>query len=581
MTPSTLVALAAALAGCQPEASPRAAPPAAGPPPARFAVRFVDVAAEVGLDALHVNGFSEARFFPETMGGGGLLWDYDRDGWLDVYLVNGRPLSPDADADAPPVGNRLFRGLGDGTFAEATSAAGVGHRGYGNGCVAGDLDGDGDDELYVTNYGGDMLFRNDAGAFRDVTSAAGLGDPGWGTGCAVLDHDLDGDLDLYVARYVDYELADAGTATVPYLSRSEGAGPGGPKGYPHPDNFDGLGDLLLRNDGGPGPAFTDVSAAAGVHLAGGKGLGVVTGDVDGDGWTDLYVANDATPNFLFINRRDGTFEERGALSGVAYGESGLPEAGMGVDAADYDGDGRLDLTVTNFQGEPNSLFRNQGDGSYFLPQAYASGTGAVTVPALAFGTNWVDVDGDGRLDLFAANGHVLDNVRAFDRSTTYRQRNFLFHNRGPGAYGNTLFADVTAIAGPGLAQERVSRGSAAGDLDNDGDADLLVINLGDRVSVLRNEGGNGNGWLSVRLRRASSGSGEGARLRLHSPSGTQSREVSSGRSYLSQSDPRVLFGLGPDSRVDSLEIWWPGGAREVYRDLEAGRFLDLVEGGAR
>ena len=566
----------AALSGCGPEPPGDVGGPAEASPSAVFAVRFVDVAAEVGLDAVHVNGLSEQRHFPETMSGGVMLWDYDRDGRLDVYLVNGRPLA--AAADQAGAGNRLFRGRRDGTFEETTARTGAGDDGYGNGCVAGDLDGDGDDDLYVTNYGPDVLLRNDAGSFRDATAAAGLGDRGWGTGCAVLDHDLDGDLDLYVARYVDYELADAGSETIPYLSRSEGAGPGGPKGYPHPDNFEGLGDLLLRNDGGPGPVFTDVSAGAGVHLASGKGLGVVTGDVDGDGWTDLYVANDATPNFLFINGADGTFAERGVRSGVAYGESGLPEAGMGVDAADYDGDGRLDLTVTNFQGEPNSLFRNQGDGSFFLPQAFSSGTGAVTVPALGFGTNLVDVDGDGRLDLFAANGHVLDNVRAFDRSTTYGQRNLLFHNRGPGAWGNTLFADVTSLAGPGLAQERVSRGSAAGDLDNDGDPDLLVVNLGDTLSVLRNEGGNRGGWLSVRLRRATTGSGEGTRLRLHSASGTQWREVGSGRSYLSQSDPRVLFGLGPHDRADSLEVWWPGGAREVYRDLPAGRFLDLAEG---
>ena len=566
----------AALSGCGPDLPDDAGEGTEASPSALFGVRFVDVAAEVGLDAVHVNGFSEQRHFPETMSGGVMLWDYDGDGRLDVYLVNGRPLAPAADQAA--AGNRLFRGRRDGTFEETTARTGAGHDGYGNGCVAGDLDGDGDDDLYVTNYGPDALFRNDAGSFRDATAAAGLGDRGWGTGCAVLDHDLDGDLDLYVARYVDYELADAGTETIPYLSRSEGAGPGGPKGYPHPDNFEGLGDLLLRNDGGPGPVFTDVSAEAGVHLASGKGLGVVTGDVDGDGWTDLYVANDATPNFLFINGADGTFSERGVGSGVAYGESGLPEAGMGVDAADFDGDGRLDLTVTNFQGEPNSLFRNQGDGSFFLPQAFSSGTGAFTVPALGFGTNLVDVDGDGRLDLFAANGHVLDNVRAFDRSTTYGQRNLLFHNRGPGPYGNTLFADVTTLAGPGLAQKRVSRGSAAGDLDNDGDPDLLVVNLGDTLSVLRNEGGRRGGWLSVRLRRATTGSGEGARLRLHSASGTQWREVSSGRSYLSQSDPRVLFGLGPHDRADSLEVWWPGGAREVYRDLPAGRFLELAEG---
>ena len=563
----------AALSGCDPDPPRGAADPApgGGRPPADFPVRFVDAAAEVGLDAVHVNGFSDDRHFPETMGGGAMLWDYDRDGRLDVYLVNGRPLAPDA--EEPAAGNRLFRGRRDGTFEETTALTGTGHEGYGNGCVAGDLDGDGDDDLYVTNYGPDALLRNDAGAFRDATAAAGLGDRGWGTGCAVLDHDLDGDLDLYVARYVDYDLADAETETIPYLSGSEAAGVGGPKGYPHPDNFDGLGDLLLRNDGGPASSFADISAAAGVHLPAGKGLGVVTGDFDGDGWTDLYVANDATPNFLFINRGDGTFAERGLGSGVAYGESGLPEAGMGVDAADYDGDGRLDLTVTNFQGEPNSLFRNQGDGSFFLPRAYASGTGALTVPALGFGTNFVDVDGDGRLDLFVANGHVLDNVRAFDQSTTYGQRNFLFHNRGRGPCGNTLFADVTSVAGPGFAQERASRGSAAGDLDNDGDPDLLVVNLGERLSVLRNEGRRRGGWLSVRLRRASAGRGEGARLRLHSASGTQWREVASGRSYLSQSDPRVLFGLGPDDRADSMEVWWPGGAREAWHDLPGGRFI--------
>ena len=317
---------------------------------------------------------------------------------------------------------------------------------------------------------------------------------------------------------------------------------------------------------------------AGVYNGKGKGLGVVFGDCNGDGWPDLYVANDLVRNFLFVNNGDGTFEEVALRAGTSFGQDGKVEAGMGADFGDYDNDGDLDITVTNFQKEPNSLYRNEGNG-FFANETFASGIGLISLPPLGFGTGFFDYDNDGLLDLFVANGHVLDNVELFDRSTTYPQANQLLRNLGLGRYGKFTFADVTAASGPGMQLVQPSRGSATGDYDNDGDLDLLVINLGETAVLLRNDGGNRDNWISIEAEGvASSRDGIGARVRVVSGNLAQTREVRGSRSYLSQSDLRVHFGLGERTLVDSILISWPAGGNDLVTGVRANQFLLVREG---
>ncbi|MDE2811142.1 MAG: CRTAC1 family protein, partial [Gemmatimonadota bacterium] len=498
------------------------------------------------------------------MGGGGAFFDYDGDGDLDVYAVNGAFIAADPQ-DADPV-NSLFRNDGQ-RFVPV--AAGVAHPGVGMGVAAADYDSDGDLDLYLTNFGPNALFRNDDGHFAEIGRQTGVADARWGTSCAFADYDRDGDLDLYVANYVAYDPTAARADQVPYMAGYASYGGQAPVGYPHPDNFQGQADLLYRNDSKG--HFVDVSAGAGIADASGKGLGVVFGDYDSDGWPDIYVANDAVRNFLYHNNQDGTFTERAGLSGVAYGQDGQMEAGMGVDWGDYNSDGVLDLTVTNFQAEPNSLYR--GEGGFFSVATFAAGTGLPSLPFLGFGTQFFDPDLDGDLDLFAANGHVLDNVRDIDQSTSYGQRNLLFRNdRG-------RFAEISAAAGPGFSLERVSRGSATGDYDGDGDPDILVFNLGQPLSLLRNDQGDANHWITIRLAGASGNpNGIGARLTATSSDLVQTRELRGSRSYLSQSQLRICLGLGKRSQLDALAVRWPSGRTERFGPFAANQAISLVEG---
>ena len=527
-------------------------------------LRFVEVAAVVGLTYRHENGRSPQRYFPETMGGGGAFFDYDGDGDLDVYAVNGAFIAADPQ-DAAPV-NTLFRNDSQHFVAVA---AGVGHRGVGMGVAAADYDSDGDLDLYLTNFGPNALFRNDDGHFAEIGRQTGVADVRWGTSCAAADYDRDGDLDLYVANYVAYDPGAAHADQVPYMAGYESYGGQAPVGYPHPDNFRGQADLLFRNDGAG--HFVDVSADAGIADASGKGLGVAFGDYDNDGWPDIYVANDAVRNFLYHNRRDGTFAERAGLTGVAYGQDGQMEAGMGVDWGDYNGDGVLDLTVTNFQAEPNALYR--GEGGFFSVATFAAGMGLPSLPFLGFGTQFFDPDLDGDLDLFAANGHVLDNVSAIDQSTSYGQRNLLFRNDGD------RFAEVSAASGPGFSLARVSRGSATGDYDGDGDPDLLVFNSGQPLSLLRNDQGAANNSLTIRLVGTSGNpNGIGARLTAQSGDWVQTRELRGSRSYLSQSQLRICLGLGKRPQLDALVVRWPSGRVERFGPFAANQAIALVEG---
>ena len=582
------LALAALLCACQRAEDPAPAPLRVSPADEKTQIAiatvaspllFVDVANAVGLDWQHENGHSLHRHFPETMGGGGALCDFDGDGDLDIYAVNGAFI--DTARSSPNPVNALFRN--DGAHFNRLDA-GVEHPGVGMGVAAADYDGDGDLDLYLTNYGANELFRNDGARFATVGAQYAVDDPRWGTSCAFADYDRDGDLDLYVANYVAYDPQVETGNQIPYMAEYESYGAQSPPGYPHPDNFPGQADLLYRNDREWG--FSDVSASALIADDSGKGLGVAVADYDEDGWPDIYVANDAVRNFLYCNQANGTFAERASTMGVAYGQDGQMEAGMGVDWGDYDSDGILDLTVTNFQAEPNALYR--GERTFFSIATYTAGIGLPSLPLLGFGTQFFDGDLDGDLDLFVANGHVLDNVELIDQSTSYGQRNLLFRN------DEGRFSDISAQAGTAFDRLGVSRGSAAGDYDLDGDTDLLVFNSGQRLSLLRNDHGRVNRWITVRLQgNQGNPNGIGARLIAYSGiSGTdrtdhaigaeaalrQTREIRGSRSYLSQSPLSVSFGLGTFNRLDRLEVRWPSGRTEQFGPFAAQQFLTLVEG---
>lgn len=531
----------------------RPAQPAAGAPQ----VQFADVTREAGLAFRHTNGASRDKHIVETMGSGGLFFDYDNDGWLDVLLVDGGSV---ADAQvAAGARHRLFRNRRNGTFEDVTASARITHRGFGMGACAGDYDNDGWTDLHVTGPGANTLYRNTGqGSFADVTRAAGIAAAGLSTSCTFADIDLDGDLDLFVVQYVDLSAGEV------YCGDNR------VRAYCRPDVYRGLPNVLYRNDGDG--RFTDATRQAGLYTTAGKGLGVVAGDYDDDGRPDLFVANDLVPNFLYHNEGRGTFREVGLLAGVAVASDGKARAGMGTDFGDYDGDGRLDLVVTNFEFETHNLFRNLGDG-LFADATAASGMGVATLSFLGFGTVFLDYDNDGDLDVATANGHVLDNATHFGANSTTAQRNLLLRNDGG------RFREVGRTSGAGLALIKVSRALAAGDIDNDGDLDLLVTNNGDSVDLLRNEGRQPNASMLVRLvGKQGNRDAIGARLRLTAGSQAQVREVKTGSSYLSQSDLRQHFGLGRATRADRLEIRWPGGGTEVLLNVAANAIITVVEG---
>ena len=538
------------------------------------AERFVDVTEEAGIHFQHIHGGGEGgkKYYIETMGSGVAFFDYDGDGYLDIYAVNGQFLD---DTMTAPATNELYRNNQDGTFTDVTSATGAGDEGYGMGVTAGDYDNDGDQDLYITNFGANVLYRNDGGGFfANATRAAGVGDERWGVGCAFLDYDNDGDLDLYVANYLTYELADAERRLKPYLAR--GIGEQALMGYPHPDNFRGVPDVLYRNDGDG--RFVDVTEESGVFNADGKGMGMVCGDYDDDGDTDLFVANDQTENFLYQNNGNGTFTEVGLLAGVAYDRDGRTQSGMGSDFGDYDNDGDLDLFMTDYQAETNALYQNEGNG-FFTDRAFAAGLALPSLPYVSWGNLIFDYDNDGFKDLFVVNGHVLDNVELFDSSSRYYQPNQLFRNAGPDESGNWRFIDVSAVSGAALLEEKPSRGLAWGDYDNDGDGDVFVLNSNLPATLLRNEGGNANHWLMVKtVGRKSNRDGIGARVRVKAGELIQIAEVRSGSSYLSQNDRRLSFGLGRREKVDRVEIRWPAGGVDVLVEVRVDQLLIVEEG---
>jgi hypothetical protein len=523
--------------------------------------QFVDIARQAGVAFHHTNGASAEKHLVETMGSGAVFFDYDGDGWVDLFLVDsGSIADPAVDRRAR---HRLYHNRGNGTFEDVTERSGIQHHGYGMGACAGDYDGDGRPDLYITNFGPNALYHNNGdGTFTDVTATARVGDSRWSTGCAFADLDRDGDLDLWVVNYVDADRAHS-----PFCGNARL----GTRFYCHPLNYNPLPNTVYRNDGGG--VFTDVSAASGVGALRANGLGVVIADYDNDGWPDVFVANDEMPNFLFHNSGQMRFTETGLASGIAVGADGKARAGMGIDVGDYDGDGRLDLVITNLEFEMHTLHRGLERG-LFGYTTLESGIGFPTLPFVGFGVAFLDFDNDTQLDIAVANGNILDNAAQLRTGATYMQRKLLFRNTT-----SRRFAEVGRTSGPAFAAERVSRGLAVGDIDNDGDLDLLVSNNGQDAELLRNDGGNRANALLVRLHGAGANTDAiGARIRLTVGSRTQIRDVKAGSSYLSQNDLRAHFGLGTAPRADRLEVVWPSGRMESVANVAANQIVTIAEG---
>ena len=520
--------------------------------------KFVDATAAVGIHFAHVNGGSGRSYYVEIYGSGAAFVDYDSDGDEDLYLVNGAVLPGFLERRVPQ--NALYRNRGNGKFEEITAQAGVGDAGYGMGVCAGDYNNDGHVDLYVTNFGANVLYRNGGdGSFVDATETADIGDERLSMSAAFADIDNEGDLDLYVSNNTDFTLEN-----------HKECRHGSIRVYCGPGQYKGASGILYRNEGDE--TFADVTEEMGVYNDRCRQLGVVFGDYDEDGDADLFVANDKTPNFLFRNEGGTRFSNIGLTSGVAFSPDGKPEAGMGTDFGDYDRDGLLDIVVCNFQWEHCRLLKNER-GDVFKDRIHESKLDEPTFSTLTFGTDFLDYDNDGYLDLFLANGHIEPNIEIIDRAgPSYAQRDQLFHNNGDGT-----FSDVSSDS-PGLANAWVGRGSATADYDNDGDLDLFVANNNQRGLLLRNDGGNRQHWLSVRtVGTHSNRNGIGARIRVVAGQLQQVEEVRSGSSYLSQNALRVHFGLGAHTRVDRVEIRWPSGVEQVLEDVAVDQFLTIQE----
>jgi enediyne biosynthesis protein E4 len=525
------------------------------------AVRFTDVTGQAGITFKHVSS-PDKRYIVESMSGGVALFDYDNDGWLDIYLVNA--LTMDLLKSPAKPQSALYRNAGNGTFTNVTQKAGVGDTGWGMGVCVGDYNNDGWDDLYVTCLGPDHLYKNNGdGSFTDATKVAGVSDPRWSTGSAFVDYDNDGHLDLFVSNYVHFDINNLSSNDRPCLYRGMEVQCG-------PRGLRGAGDTLYHNNGNG--TFTDVSVKAGVSDPNGYyGMGVVCSDFDSDGFVDIFVANDATPNFLYRNKGDGTFKDIGFISGTAVNENGGEQACMGVTVGDYDRDGKLDIFATNFSQEYNVLYRGQGP-NLFTDASHAAGF--LNQPYVSWGTKFFDYDNDGLLDLFVANGHVYPQVDKANLDAGYRQRKMLHKNNR-----NGTFSEVAAQAGDALMEKRVSRGAAFGDIDNDGDIDLIVNDLDGAPSLLRNDGGNANNCVLIKtVGVRSNRDGIGARVKVVSRDLTQIDEVRSGASYISHNDLRLHFGLEKRAKVDLIEIRWPSGAVDKIENAGINRLLVVKEG---
>jgi hypothetical protein len=527
---------------------------------ARAGIVFTDVTKETGITFRHTDGSGGKFYIMETISAGLALFDYDNDGDIDIYFLNGAALKG-TKFKVPPK-NALYRNEGGWKFVDVTQASGTGDTGFGLGIAVGDYDNDGDPDIYLNNHGPNVLYRNNGdGTFTDVAKSAGVENGSKvGAGACFLDMDKDGDLDLYVSNYVEfsYETHTARTAA-------------GFKTYPGPLSYTPTSDNLYRNNGDG--TFTDVSGKSGVKQHLGTGMGMICSDYDNDGDTDIYVANDVMGNFLFQNDGTGKFEEVGLMSGVSYDLHGERQGSMGVEVGDYDNDGLFDFYATSFRGEQATLYRNLGDGM-FEDVSRSSGAGKGTLPGVTWGAGLVDFDNDGDRDIFVASGHLGRNVSLFDDSLTYFQSNIFLMNTGDGK-----FVDMSEQCGEGMNVKLSSRGAGFDDLDNDGDVDVVILNTRREPTILKNDSHPKGHWLQVRLRGVKTNrDGVGARVTVAAGDLTLIDEVHSGRGYQSHYGTHLHFGLGKRDHVESIEVRWIGGGTDIFRNITADQLVELVEG---
>ena len=532
-------------------------------PAAATPVTFVEVPpSQSKITWVHDNGRSEMRHLPETCGGGGLFFDYDNDGWMDIYLVNSGP--SDFYTPKTPIKNALYHNNGDGTFTDVTDKAGVGcgqMGDFGMGAAAADFDGDGHQDLYVTNYGANVLFHNNGnGTFTNVTDKAGVAAPNWSTNATWFDYDNDNKLDLFVSSFVQY----SGTGTIFCGDNRIGR-----RYYCVPRVFKPRSSYLFHNDGGG--KFLDVSKESGIAAAQGKSFGAVATDVNNDGLMDLFVANDTLPNFLFVNKGKGKFEEVGLMAGVAYSDSGAPRSGMGVDAADFDNDGWQDLFVANIDQELFSLYQNQKDLTFIDKPGEI---GQATRLLSGWGLRFFDYDNDGDPDLILANGHPDDMVEIQSLKVKYKEPLLMFENV------NGQFKNVSTVSGPVFSKDFPARGLSVGDYDNDGDLDVLIINNGAAPILLRNEGGNRNNWAGLQLVATRSNPAAAGAIITWEAGGVKYRRLkTAGGCFLSSHDPREILGIGTATKIDSIEIKWPSGRVDKITNPPLRKYIKVVEGG--
>jgi enediyne biosynthesis protein E4 len=532
-------------------------------------VQFVDSTLSARIDFKQENSATSNKYLVETMGGGVALFDYDNDGRLDIFFTNGAKIDDPMPDDKLPdkserkFWNRLYHQNPDGTFSDVTEKAGLTgmpQNHYGMGVAVGDYDNDGFEDIYVTGFGGNTLYHNNGnGTFADVTQRSGVGSGGWSASAGFFDYDNDGKLDLFVTRYVNWTFQ---------TNRYCGEKQAGYRAYCHPDNYDGVTNILYHNNGDG--TFTDVSEKAGIANPKGKGLGVSFADYDGDGFTDVFVANDSVQCFLYHNNGNGTFTETGLLAGVGYNEDGKTFAGMGTDFSDYDNDGRPDIVVTDLSNERYMLFRNNGDGT-FRDVTNQSGVGGATLAFAGWSTSFFDYDNNGWKDLFVAQSHVMDTIEKTSPNLKYLQPPLLLRNES-GHF-------VRVVPGQAFQTDWAGRGAAFGDIDNDGDIDLVVSNAGQKAYVLRNDGGNRGNWIRIETRgKKSNRDGIGCRVKIVSASGlAQYFTVNTAVGYLSASDKRLLVGLGAESTAKLIEIRWPSGAVQKFENIKTGQTLKAIE----